>query len=60
MRNESGFIKRWAVDRSNKVELLQELLEKEYGIRTPEQLEKAISEMSKIDISLFLTPADGD
>lgn len=48
------------MDRSNKVELLQELLEKEYGIRTPEQLEKAISEMSKIDISLFLTPAAGD
>lgn len=35
---------------------LQELLEKEYGISTSGQLEKAVREMSKIDISLFLTP----
>lgn len=62
MRNVSvptGRAKMDSKEKDMKIKMLQNILEKEYGITSPAELMEAMRNMPKLDISIFVTTPSG-
>ena len=46
-------------EKAMKIKMLQNILEKEYGITSPAELMEAMRNMPKLDISIFVTAPSG-
>ena len=46
-------------EKAMKIKMLQNILEKEYGITSPAELMEAMRNMPKLDISIFVTTPSG-